>query len=134
MDKTEPPGPGFMWLSVEKTKKKGRGSRSLPHSLVCAPPHLSPTLVHVHPSHPPAHVHDASVSTCTSPPICLFMFIPNSHLFNPPPFAHPCPCSPLLPMLIHTNPHCSIMLVWPFFHAHLYMLILLEGEWFGGKR
>jgi hypothetical protein len=70
----------------------------------------------------------------TRPPARSFVFIPaRLHLFNPPPFAHPCPRSPLPSMLICANPplldHACLALVWPSFalnHARLYLLILLE--------
>jgi hypothetical protein len=54
------------------------------------PPHLSPTLIHVHLS-------------------CLPLFAPPSTC------SHPHPCSPLLSGLIRANPHYSIMLFWPSF-------------------
>ena len=74
MDETEPPGLGFMWLSVEKKIGEGVGpcpSYTLPPTRLFVPPHLSPTLIRIHPSCPLLFAH-------------LFMLIPAcSRLFTP---------------------------------------------------
>jgi hypothetical protein len=75
MDETEPPGLGFMWLSVEKKQKiNGRGSRSLPCSY--PPPH---SLVHAPPTfHPPSSVFTPPVYLCS--PFSLHLLMSVMHL------------------------------------------------------
>jgi hypothetical protein len=127
MDESELPGLGFMWLSVGR-KKKGRGSGSLPRSYPPLPPLARsctpPTF------HPPSSTFTSPVCLC-SPlpppahtlihvhPSCLGSFVPTpttqSCFFGPHLALVRARSSPLLSVLIRTNPHCLITFVWPLF-------------------